>query len=301
LDEETCLKKLTTYGAFTMRKAAPPNSAENLSWARAEITEERFPQEIMVRQIQKLDGNKRTAIERKTALKPFQQGQINNLVQELNTSEQDLAFEHSFVQLDVIQKPIGATRDKSRDSRHYETTTMTVYVKRAPCLDPRQLYWNILKAKGNLPPRPLLTPITESAPVERPTNPEPQSQHPKTKIGSKRPGGILEWMARTKGASAPADEKGLRPRLSILDKTDKQAPAEEKKPIFLEDLLDVHQKILNHLRGSARPPITSVYDMASLIADSCANVFDPYRIPDEYQFFDFFESSIGRLVSQSPH
>lgn len=69
-------------------------------------------------------------------------------------------------------------------------------------------------------------------------------------------------------------------------------------PVTLpDDPLNVHQMVLKYLKQPLRAPITSTYNLASLIADSCANVFDPFRIPDEFQFLDFFERSISAVVS----
>jgi hypothetical protein len=65
-----------------------------------------------------------------------------------------------------------------------------------------------------------------------------------------------------------------------------------------DDPLDVHQTILRYLKGSARAPITTIYDLANLITHSCANVFDQYSVPDAFQFLDFFERSIGNIVSR---
>lgn len=67
-------------------------------------------------------------------------------------------------------------------------------------------------------------------------------------------------------------------------------------PLIQEDPLNVQQTILNYLTLSSRSPVTSVYDLATLITNSCANVFDQHRIPDEFQFLDFFEHSIGVVV-----
>ncbi|KAK2798189.1 hypothetical protein FQN51_007875 [Onygenales sp. PD_10] len=64
------------------------------------------------------------------------------------------------------------------------------------------------------------------------------------------------------------------------------------------DPLNVLQMILGHLRLKTRDPFTSVYDLARLIVDSCVGLFDPYHAPDEYQFFDFFERSIGAVIDQ---
>jgi hypothetical protein len=72
-----------------------------------------------------------------------------------------------------------------------------------------------------------------------------------------------------------------------------------RRQAFLqEDPLNVHQTILKNLYGLARAPITSAYDLAMLITSSCVDVFDQYKIPPDFQFFDFFESSIGAVVSR---
>ncbi|KFY46224.1 hypothetical protein V494_00546 [Pseudogymnoascus sp. VKM F-4513 (FW-928)] len=68
----------------------------------------------------------------------------------------------------------------------------------------------------------------------------------------------------------------------------------ETPPVTLQDdPLNVHHAVLNHLKQPVREPITSAYDLAGIIADSCASVFDPFRITDEFQFLDFFERSIS--------
>jgi len=64
-----------------------------------------------------------------------------------------------------------------------------------------------------------------------------------------------------------------------------------------DDPLDVQQTILRYLKSSARAPITTTYELANLITNSCANVFDQYSVPDAFQFLDFFERSIGNIVS----
>jgi hypothetical protein len=76
--------------------------------------------------------------------------------------------------------------------------------------------------------------------------------------------------------------------------------AEKRKRLALlrQDPLNVHQKVLKHLQSPMRPPITSIYDVASLVVHSCINVFDQYQVPDEFRFFEFFERSIGVVVSR---
>lgn len=57
--------------------------------------------------------------------------------------------------------------------------------------------------------------------------------------------------------------------------------------------------VLKHLRQPFRAPVTSAYDLATLITDSCVSVFDPLRVPDEFQFLDFFERSICAVVGEN--
>lgn len=67
------------------------------------------------------------------------------------------------------------------------------------------------------------------------------------------------------------------------------------------DPLDVYQMILKILQRSddRGDPISSVHDLANLITNSCLDVFDTYKVPSEFQFFDFFERSIRAAVSIS--
>ena len=116
--------------------------------------------------------------------------------------------------------------------------------------------------------------------------------------------GVLGWLAGAgKGRKGrrdsidplgfipPGEAKHSRPTSSI-DQEEKR-----RRRAFLQvDPLNVHQTILKHLQGTARAPVTSAYEMAKLITNTCTDVFDQYRIPPEYQFFDFFERSIGNLV-----
>lgn len=74
-------------------------------------------------------------------------------------------------------------------------------------------------------------------------------------------------------------------------------PGASLEPNFMEDPLSIHQKALRHLQKTARKPIASVYDLAGLIVTCCASTFDEAQVPDDYQFFDFFENSISIVVS----
>ncbi|KAK4097670.1 hypothetical protein N658DRAFT_267125 [Parathielavia hyrcaniae] len=62
-----------------------------------------------------------------------------------------------------------------------------------------------------------------------------------------------------------------------------------------EDQWNVHQRIIKHLKRADRQPITSVHDLACLIADTCTELFDQEEAPDDFRFFDFFERDIARL------
>ncbi|KAH7419151.1 hypothetical protein BKA64DRAFT_650199 [Cadophora sp. MPI-SDFR-AT-0126] len=157
LDEAACLKKLTTYAAYTIRKVAPRDAKERPTWARAEVVEEKYPQEEVSKQIKKLNESKRTVSEKKAALAPFQQGQITSLLDDLGSREPDSNFQWSLVQMTTKEKPISSSRGTSKKSL-YETVTMTVFVKRAPVRDvnPMQLFQTLerIKADRLRPPPP---------------------------------------------------------------------------------------------------------------------------------------------------
>ncbi|KAH9906808.1 hypothetical protein F4778DRAFT_723465 [Xylariomycetidae sp. FL2044] len=63
--------------------------------------------------------------------------------------------------------------------------------------------------------------------------------------------------------------------------------------------LNVHHNILRYLRTTHRPQISSPYQLASVIANLSANVFDDHKIPPEFQFFDFFERSISKVTDRA--
>lgn len=127
----------------------------------------------------------------------------------------------------------------------------------------------------------------------------------------KEPSGVFEWMTGTSSSKQPTSGKTktakgagrlLVPNFEHVNAGHRRpSSAEEwnKRLAFLEqDPLNVHQIILKHLQGKVRAPITSVYELANLITDTCVNLFDPYRASDDFQFFDFFERSIGDVVSK---
>lgn len=102
---------------------------------------------------------------------------------------------------------------------------------------------------------------------------------------------IKDWAENIMGEDVIQAEDGLSSRSSSL--------AEKRKRLaFLQkDPLNVHQLVLKHLQGSARAPITSVDELGVLITNVCIGLFDQHQVPNDFQFFDFFEHSIGDVVS----
>jgi hypothetical protein len=149
MDESACLKMLTTYAAYTIRKCPPRDLKKEGrgTWARAEIIEERWPQDDIIKQIKKLGESRRSVADKKKALAHNMQGQITTLVDNLASTEGDRAFEWSLVQLDTVQKPVSLRGGKRGGL--YETVTMTAFAKRSPRkdLNPVILFENIEKMK----------------------------------------------------------------------------------------------------------------------------------------------------------
>lgn len=113
---------------------------EKATWARAEVVEERLAQGDILKQVKKLNdarGKIVTAAEKKAELAFFQSGQITKLLDQQATSEMDPNFVWSLAQIDTKQK------DLKNGKR--ETTTMTVYLARAPVdgMNPIVLLQNI--------------------------------------------------------------------------------------------------------------------------------------------------------------
>lgn len=159
MDEKACLKKLTTHAAYTIRKCPPrdPKKERRGTWARAEIIEEHWPQEDILKQIKKLGERGRSVADKTKHLAPHMQSQITTLVDDLASRERDRAFEWSLVQLDTVQKPVSLRGGKKGGL--YETVTMTVFAKRSPRkdLNPIILFENIERSKVERmqpPPQP---------------------------------------------------------------------------------------------------------------------------------------------------
>jgi hypothetical protein len=56
--------------------------------------------------------------------------------------------------------------------------------------------------------------------------------------------------------------------------------------------------LLKYLESENRPPITSVYDLVTIITAHCSNVFDRSRDTGKLPLHEYFESSIGALVGE---
>lgn len=68
-----------------------------------------------------------------------------------------------------------------------------------------------------------------------------------------------------------------------------------------DDPMSVSRNIIQRLLKQLSPlqekgTITTVYDMASLVTTCCIDVFDQNNVPEEFQFFEYFETSISIVV-----
>jgi hypothetical protein len=117
-----------------MRKAAPLDSkTQKSTWAQANITDEAWSQDEIIKQVKKLNEKKITVAEKKQQLAPNQQAQVNNILDEqINLDRGDSNFEWSLAQID---QKIKTLRNGLR-----ETTTLTVYMKRAPIRDANAMH-----------------------------------------------------------------------------------------------------------------------------------------------------------------
>lgn len=57
--------------------------------------------------------------------------------------------------------------------------------------------------------------------------------------------------------------------------------------------------IIEETNAKTRPRIQSVYDLAMVITNRCAGMFDRHRLDEQqFQFLDMFESSIGNVTNE---
>ncbi|KAF7924109.1 uncharacterized protein EAE97_010721 [Botrytis byssoidea] len=122
LDDAAYRKLLTTHTVFSIRKVVPTGK-EKSTWAKAIVTEEALSQEDIVAQLKKLKDSSQTITDKKGALYPNQQSQVNKLLDRLKNEESDQHFDWSLVQLDRRERSSNKVR---------ETVLITVIVKRSP-------------------------------------------------------------------------------------------------------------------------------------------------------------------------
>ncbi|KAI6608252.1 hypothetical protein MCOR04_000278 [Pyricularia oryzae] len=66
-----------------------------------------------------------------------------------------------------------------------------------------------------------------------------------------------------------------------------------------QDPLNMLDGIIEETNAKTRPPVQTVYDLAMLITNRCAGLFDRHRLDSqEFQFLDIFESSVGRVTNR---
>jgi hypothetical protein len=112
---------LTTYDVYSIRKVQPVEN-EKSTWAKANITKEPLTQDDIAVILKKLQASSQSISDKKAALSPFQQTQVNNLLDKLNNEEIDHAnFTWSLSQIDRREETINNVR---------ETDVISVTVRR---------------------------------------------------------------------------------------------------------------------------------------------------------------------------
>ncbi|KAL2063543.1 hypothetical protein VTL71DRAFT_5348 [Oculimacula yallundae] len=146
---------------------------------------------------------------------------------------------------------------------------------------------------GNSVPESSALPMSSNSqtPISVPTNP---TLSPSTGLPWQLDGNTYT-SHKTEHAkeSSDDDDRSAKSRSSF-----KENEKQEESRSTGDDEMDVLQRILTYLKGSARAPITSVYGLADLIANSCASVFDQYSVSGAFQFLEFFERSIGNIIDK---
>jgi hypothetical protein len=82
IDESACLRKLTTYSAYTFRKCPPrdPKKKRRGTWARAEVYSLAWSQEDILEQIKKLGEKGQNVADKTKVLAPNMQNQIKTFM-----------------------------------------------------------------------------------------------------------------------------------------------------------------------------------------------------------------------------
>ena len=145
MDEADCLKALTTYDAFNLRKQRSFDpKKDKATWAKVDIFKKSLSRDEIVKQIKKLDEKSKLSVsDKKRDLFPFMQGQISRLLENIRNADTDRNFEHSLVQLDK--------KEKLHNNGQKETTTISVYMKRCPNSDANAVViWEAICQKGGV-------------------------------------------------------------------------------------------------------------------------------------------------------
>lgn len=133
LTEEECRTNMTTYEAWTIRKADPPGHAGQ-TWARTQQTKEAFSQSDIIKHIKELRAKGPNVVRKQEQLFANQKTTITQLLDGLKTNERDpTQFELTLADLERNIAPVkhrgtGAKKEK-------ETTSIVLFVKRAPRSD----------------------------------------------------------------------------------------------------------------------------------------------------------------------
>jgi hypothetical protein len=277
LNESACLKKLTTYAVFTIQKAPGQDpKKDKATWARAEVNEERLEQVDIVKKVKKLNESRsRTVTDKKAALAPFQQGQINNLLDDQATQERDRNFEWSLAQLETKTRPVSLRTGRKGQ---YETVTMTVYLKRSP-----------LK---HLNPAMLLQAIERNIAESLRPRPPPNHQQPPNNGGGPPPGEIIKIDKVDKGDKG---DKG--------DKADKGDKGGRGKPTKIPTPTKVRHRKRSHHSHSSRSDShgSDSYDSQSESDAGSRGSFDTSISAESHRSRDARRYSRGPIRSHSRH
>ena len=177
VSEHSARKALTSYMAFTFRPAPPENTTMTplvhippITWARCSLAREH---EIKADLLKRIDQFKRrgiSIIDMKLRLREDQSAQVTRLVEELNHIEKDEKYEHTLVELSMIEVINGSVK---KPTPAVYIDVIHVVVQRAPresvrCVD---TYNRIM----NPPSPPLGPPPSEVRAPFFPCGPRPNT------------------------------------------------------------------------------------------------------------------------------
>ncbi|KAI1409325.1 hypothetical protein F5Y13DRAFT_92301 [Hypoxylon sp. FL1857] len=106
-------------------------------------------------------------------------------------------------------------------------------------------------------------------------------------------GGVLAWIG-SQSQRTDNNPTHIAPTQGQGSEYGREIP-----PLLENNPLDIYRSVLKHLHTTKRSPITSACTLASLITKACVDVFDPHSVPSEFQFFDFFETSLGIVADRA--